>query len=228
MIDWHTHILPGMDDGAETTEISFAMLDALAEQGFHEVFATPHFMVNTGDTIPDFLKRRQACHAALQQHSLYPHIHLGAEVALSADLLELEHLDQLKMGDTSCILLEPPYEDWSEWVYQTIFHIEARYKLKPIIAHADRYFDIVSDKKKIFRLTKLGYILQINTAVVQRNRFHPVYKLLKGYKRILFGTDAHNMVSRPPKLEAEKLQKKIGAEKWNTSNRYSENLFCEG
>ncbi len=228
MIDWHSHILPEMDDGAQTSQIAFAMLDELENQGFCEVFATPHFIADAGEPVAEFLKRRKACYQALESHSLYPHIHLGAEVSLSADLLQVEDLDQLKMGNTSCILLEPPYEDWSEWVYQTIFHIQAKYQLKPVIAHVDRYFDIVSDKKKIFRLAKLGYILQFNTAVVQRNRFHAAYQLLKGHRQILLGTDAHNMASRPPRVEVKKLQRKMGAEPWNAIHRYSEILFCGG
>ncbi len=228
MIDWHAHILPQMDDGAESKEVAFAMLDAIEEQGFCEVFATPHFIPEEGERISDFLERRRACYELIQTHPFSPHIHLGAEVVLSPDLLQMEDLHLLKLGDTSCILLEPPYEDWLEWVYQTIFHIEAKYGLKPVIAHVDRYFDIVSDKKKIFRLAKMGYILQINTAVVKRNRFHPVYRLLKEYRKIVFGTDAHNMDARPPRIETEALQKKMGAEQWSAKRAYSQNLFCGG
>lgn len=228
MIDWHTHILPGMDDGSKTQEMSCQMLEELRVQGAEEVFATPHFYLEKGETPSDFVKRRQESYLKLSVHPLYPHVHLGAEVSISAGLAQTDGLELLKLGQTPYILLEPPYEDWQEWVYQTIFAVEAKYKLRPVIAHLDRYFDIVRDRKKIWRFAEMGYIIQINTCVSQKNRFHPVYKLIKEYKPIVFGTDTHNLTSRPPRIEEKILRKKLGASKWDEINHCSANLFSGG
>lgn len=225
MIDWHTHILPEMDDGSKTQEMSCQMIEELCSQGVEEVFATPHFYPENGETPSDFVKRRQVSCGKLVSNPFYSHIHLGAEVSICAEIAGIDGLALLKLGKTPYILLEPPYEDWQEWVYQTIFAVEARHKLKPVIAHVDRYFDIVRDKKKIWRLAELGYTIQINTSVFRKSRFHPVYKLIKEYDRIILGTDTHNMTSRPPRIEEKILRKKIGATKWHEMNNYSKDLF---
>lgn len=225
MVDWHTHVLPEMDDGSKTQEMSCQMLEELRAQGVEEVFATPHFYPENGETPSDFAKRRQASYSKLASNPFGLRIHLGAEVSISADLAQMEDLALLRLGETPYILLEPPYEDWQEWVYQTIFAVEARCRLRPVIAHVDRYFDIVRDKKKIWRLAEMGYILQFNTTVACKNRFHPVYQLIKKYDRIVFGTDTHNMTSRPPRVEEKILRKKIGDSRWNALNDYSRNLL---
>ena len=71
----------------------------------------------------------------------------------------------------------------------------------------------------------MGYTIQINTSVFRKSRFHPVYKLIKEYDRIILGTDTHNMTSRPPRIEEKILRKKIGATKWHEMNNYSKDLF---
>ena len=58
MIDWHSHILPGMDDGSKDPEESIAMLDMLEQQGIDTVIATPHFYANE-ETTEEFLGRRK-------------------------------------------------------------------------------------------------------------------------------------------------------------------------
>ena len=204
------------------------MLEELCAQGAEEVFATPHFYLEKGESPFDFIKRRQESWLKLASHPFFPHVHLGAEVSICAELAQTEGLELLKLGQTPYILLEPPYEDWQEWVYQTIFAVEAKYKLKPVIAHADRYFDIVRDKKKIWRFAEMGYVIQINTSVSQKNRFHPVYKLIKEYKPVILGTDAHNLTSRPPRTEEKILRKKLGASEWNEIAHCSANLFSGG
>lgn len=59
MIDFHTHILPGVDDGAENIETALAMLREEAVQGVNQVFATPHFYADE-ETPEAFLERRRA------------------------------------------------------------------------------------------------------------------------------------------------------------------------
>lgn len=201
------------------------MIKELRAQGVGEIFATPHFYSENGEAPADFVKRRQHSYEKLSADPFYPHIHLGAEVSVSAEIAGMDDLALLALGKTRCILLEPPYEDWQEWFYQTVFAVEARHKLCPVIAHVDRYFDIVRDKKKIWRLAELGYSLQINVSVSRKSRFHPVYKLMKGYERIVFGTDTHNMTSRPPRIEEKILRKKIGDSRWDEIDSYSKDLF---
>lgn len=225
MIDWHTHILPYMDDGSKSEDMSFEMLEKLREQGVDEIFATPHFYLKTGESVPDFLARRKSCYEKLSSHSFFPHIHLGAEVAISVELAEVADLELLKLDGTNCILLEPPYEDWQDWVFRTVFTIHAKYRIKPIIAHVDRYFDIVKDKKKIWKLMDMGCIIQINTSAFRLSRFHPVFKLINEAEQLVLGTDTHNMSTRLPDIEEKMQRKRIGLQKMREIEVFSRGLF---
>ena len=81
MIDWHSHILPAMDDGSRCVEESIEMLDLLAEQGVSCVIATPHFLANE-ESVDRFLQRRRASYDALMQavSENHPTVLCGAEV----------------------------------------------------------------------------------------------------------------------------------------------------
>ncbi len=226
MIDWHTHILEGMDDGSQSREMTCQMIQTLREMGAEEIFATPHYNLRMREETPaQFVQRREESYRGIKEEEFASHVHLGAEVALSPDLMEMKDLQLLKLGATSYILLEPPYEDFQEWLYQLVFRIQGSYHLIPVIAHVDRYLGIVSNEKQIWRLYDMGCVIQFNTSVAHKPRLHPVYRLMKKCDRMIFGTDSHNLTSRPPRIEEQLLKKKLGEKKWNEVNRYSEKMF---
>ena len=66
MIDFHTHILPRMDDGSRSVEESLEMLDSMRQQGVKTVFATPHFYAND-ESVDSFLERREASLKAMRR-----------------------------------------------------------------------------------------------------------------------------------------------------------------
>ena len=81
MIDIHSHILPGIDDGSQSVEESHALLALLREQGVETVVATPHFYADRNDP-ENFLRRRKEALARLDHgETEMPRILLGAEVA---------------------------------------------------------------------------------------------------------------------------------------------------
>ena len=92
IIDFHSHILPGIDDGSQSVEESIALLRKEAEQGVTQVIATPHFYPRY-DAPEQFLKRRSEAEAALREemskHSGLPQLFVGAEVF---DIYEGEHV----------------------------------------------------------------------------------------------------------------------------------------
>ena len=81
MIDFHTHILPGVDDGSRSIEESLAMLQAEADAGIERVVFTPHFYASQNSP-KDFLRRRQESWSALLPHMYrgLPQVSFGAEV----------------------------------------------------------------------------------------------------------------------------------------------------
>ena len=201
MIDLHTHILPGMDDGAATVADSLAMLNAQQKQGVQTVVLTPHFYRNE-ETVSQFLDRREqaleSLQAALPQE--HPRLLLGAEVTWYQTILQEKELEKLCISGTNCILLELPYIPWTKMVLEQVFQFVGITGLTPIIAHVDRYLPF-QKKEAVEELLNMGLPMQVNCeALLQPIRRKKILSMLRQGKWYL-GTDCHNMSNRSPKME---------------------------
>ena len=108
-------------------------------------------------------------------------------VTLAVGLETLPDLDQLCIEGTNYILLEMPMNTWTRWVYDTVYHIAAQRKLRPVIAHVDRY-----DWSAMLQLLDLGVYAQINaSALVSMFRRKRYVQLIRENKVHVLGSDAH-------------------------------------
>ena len=115
MIDFHSHVLPKLDDGSRSTKESIDMMRRAVSQGITAMVATPHFYADR-ETPKEFLKRREeswkrlreACEEEDGLLSLYS----GAEVRMFPGVAGMEELPELAIKGTSYILLEMPFEVW--------------------------------------------------------------------------------------------------------------------
>ncbi len=212
LYDFHSHILPEVDDGSRSIEQSIAMLDMLRNSGVGTVVATPHFYYNKTN-VDRFLTKREAAYQRLTEatgEKKGVQIRKGAEVLLTTDIPNLDGLEKLCIENTAYILIELPYSYWSSWVYRAIDEIAFR-GLKPIIAHIDRYSWAGDDCiRKIF---DLNCLIQLNTdAVIDKHIRKKAFKYIKNGEIHLLGSDAHDDKRRPPRFtEAmEILRKKFG------------------
>ena len=109
--DFHSHILPGIDDGSRSVEESIRLLRLEAEQGIRHVVATPHFYARH-DTPERFLKRRAESAALLREkmgmHPELPDVTLGAEVYYYPGISHSDAISELTIGSQRCILIEMP------------------------------------------------------------------------------------------------------------------------
>jgi len=224
MIDLHTHILPGMDDGAKDAAMSLDMLRMQKAQGVDTVMLTSHFYPSK-ESARRFLHRRAEAAKVLadaimelpegeRQH--LPKLMLGAEVAWAPNLAYEEQLDQMCLGKSRYMLLELPFEPWNMRMIDDIYHLFERTGITPIIAHLDRYQKI--QKKELFReIFALGVPIQLGTDMLFGGFFEKrsILKLLRGGEgRFFLASDCHNLTSRKPNLQAamEIVEKKLGAE----------------
>ena len=142
LIDFHSHILPGVDDGSQSLEESIEMLAMEARQGITHVVATPHFVAHQ-DKPQSFLERRaqaeKALRAQMQKHADLPELIMGAEVYYFRGISESEFLPLFTIGNSNCVLIEMPAPPWSEIVYQELEAIWLKRNLIPVVAHIDRY-----------------------------------------------------------------------------------------
>ena len=202
MIDFHSHVLPGVDDGSPDVETSLAMLRKEAEQGVKTVVATPHFYADE-DSPDAFLTRRQEALQKLQEAAEpgLPEILPGAEVAFFRGMSHCEAMWDLRIADTSCILIEMPEMPWAPQVMDEIEKLANRLNLTPILAHIDRYLPRIGTRKFLDRLLELPVLLQVNTSFfLDKKVGKKALRLLQDGLFHFIGTDCHNLQDRQPDM----------------------------
>lgn len=204
MIDVHSHVLPGVDDGARNMDESICMLKALAEQGFTGVIATPHGLYREkekAELLPLLAKEVQK-----KIREYYPgfFVHLGQELWYRQELPEqLRQGIAYSMAGTSYVLVEfVPGVQYSV-MFQGIRKLTGAGYI-PILAHVERYACLVGEER-IQELTSCGCVIQMNydslrgywyQAETRRCR-----KLVEEGRIHLLGTDMHRMDFRPPRTQ---------------------------
>lgn len=213
MIDLHSHILPGMDDGSESPEMSAQMLTALQQQGVEIVVATPHFDAMQ-DTPEGFLCRRAEAFARLPQIDT-PKILLGAEVAYFEGMSHTNALQQLQLGDSGLLLVEMPFTPWTQRMIQEICQISQLTGLTPVLAHVNRYRRADQLPQYQAELLSQGVLFQCNAeAFLSFWERRWALGLLKQGQIHFLGSDTHNLTTRAPKLQqaAQSITRKLGAD----------------
>ncbi len=216
MIDWHSHILPGIDDGSHHVDESIAMLTCMAEQGVDTVMATPHFYPAHETSIDSFLAYRDISEGKLREAMAsipsLPRVICGAEVNYFPGISHLEGLERLAIGEGRVLLVEMPFSEWTEYTVRELSEMLNDSRFTVLLAHMERYWWLQS-KRTHNRLLENGIHMQINASYLVRHatRRKALHLLKDGYVRFI-GSDAHNMTSRPPQSgEAYAImEKKLG------------------
>ncbi|MCR5718333.1 MAG: capsular polysaccharide biosynthesis protein [Oscillospiraceae bacterium] len=220
LTEYHCHILPGIDDGSENTEMSLKMVEMMQAQGVERIVATPHFYAHREKSIADYLRKRQEAFEQIRDSAAVKEIRLGAEVAIEHGISELPGIEKLAVEGTRIILLELPYREYSEWMSEEIYNISAEYKLKVMLAHVHRYLAYYT-KEQIETILSTKAILQLNNeAFASWKEKKLARRVISEYERFVFGSDAHNLTDRKPNWDL--LQKKVKPEVISVSNEILE------
>lgn len=204
MVDVHTHILPGMDDGSGSTSESLQMLAALNTQGADTVVLSPHFYSDR-EALPHFLERRaQAFQMLKEAMSSFgeplPQVLLGAEVWYFDGMSRASALKSLCIEGTDLLLLEMPFERWSDSDLQEIIRLQDSGEFTVLLAHIDRY--LPWQKTRTWEsLLAHGVRMQANASCfTERRTSRKALRLFRDGQIHLLGSDAHNLTSRPPDI----------------------------
>ena len=216
MLDVHSHILPGIDDGSSSVEMSCKMLAAMAQQGVKTVVATPHFYASR-DLPEAFLERRSKAVAALESRKPEaPQVILGAEVAYFDGMGRSESvLEQLQLGNSGLLLVEMPFGEWNNRTLREICDLPLQTWLIPVLAHVDRYRRLDQLLRNMATLLDCGVLFQCNAdAFLHFGSRSWALKMVRNGKIHFLGSDAHNLTSRQPNLggAAQVIEKKLGRE----------------
>lgn len=228
MIDFHSHILPRMDDGSQSVEESIALLRLLAEQGIKKVVATPHFYVND-ESAAAFLERRKAAYEKLKAaySSDLPALVLGAEVRYYQGISRMENLNALCIEGTNLLLLEMSASRWTDYTLRELYELSRRGNLRIILAHVERYLGLQSRAVRE-QLEQSDILMQVNadlfTSFASRRK---ALKLLGEQSIHLIGSDCHGLEYRPPQIgEAIRhIQKKFGEDFLKDYAAFEEHLL---
>jgi protein-tyrosine phosphatase len=163
VIDLHSHLLPGVDDGSRTVEQSVGVLRRMSERGITDVCLTPHLRANQTAAGPP--ERHDDAFAALRAEAPeLPHLHRGAEVMLDRPLpLDDSRMRRITLGGTRYILVEFPRLVASEAVTNALSRI-GETGLTPVLAHPERYSCCSVDAVSYWR--SLGSKMQVDATTL--------------------------------------------------------------
>ncbi len=188
IIDFHAHILPGLDHGSEDVNTSLQQLGKARRAGVELIVATSHFYPHR-DSVDDFLLRRDTAVRQLlfESSEVLPKIILGAETLVCEGMAEMKGLMNLTFGSQNAILLEMPTGQWSFTLLDTVEKINQMTKGHVVIAHVDRY-----DPNKVETLFELGVRGQLNADSLCRfNRRGTLLGWVREGKIAALGSDIH-------------------------------------
>lgn len=205
MIDLHSHILPGVDDGARSLDESLAMARMAVADGIEVMAATPHFMPGMYDNQTDDISLRvTALNDALLENQIDLAVIMGSDAHMRPDFINgLRNGTIPTLHGSRYVLFEPPHNIKPQRLEDLLFNIQMSGYM-PVFTHPERLKWIEQDYEIISNAAKSGVWMQI-TAGSLTGRFgkRPQYwaqrMMAEGLVSIL-ATDAHNTRSRPPLL----------------------------
>ena len=224
-IDLHSHILPQLDDGSDSVEMSLAMLYQMAEQGVDVVCATSHYYAKH-NSILAFCERRAEALERLSSvlTAELPRVLPAAEVAYFPHMEE-QDLTPLCIQGTRTLMLEMPFSDWTGLQLETVEALVLDCRYDVVLVHPERFCFSKSNRHKLEKLAELPIGLQVNAGSLLRwGTRRLALDLLQMAQYPLLGSDCHNLTSRPPNLKEGRkvVMQKLGEAFLKKSDWYGE------
>ncbi len=229
MIDFHSHVLPRIDDGASSVEMSLNMLADSYKQGIRTIVATPHCYLMKDSNIDTFLNKRQASYESLlkameSDERTFPQIRLGCELRIMKEINDMRALDKLRIEGTDYIMVEMPFKEWDVNYYDFLYEMILR-GMRPIMAHIERFWN---HRKEFYNLYSLDLIYQVNAESIVKSPYKRyIPKLFEEGAVNILGSDMHNMTTRSSlmKKAADTIVRVYGEDRLNYLMKNAENIL---
>lgn len=197
-VDMHSHLLPGIDDGATDIENSIQLISHLYELGYSKFITTPHIYRDIYPNTPQsILPKLELVRQELKSREIDIEIHAAAEYF--CDEAFEEYIDQkslLTLGKKNYVLFEISFDEENVNMGRAIFNMHLN-GYKPILAHPERYDYWHNDFSKYERMIDKEVLLQINinslTGQYGAMTKHIAEKLIANNMVSFVGTDCHHM-----------------------------------
>lgn len=163
MIDFHTHIIPNIDDGSRSVEETFNLLKEAKEAGFEGIVLTSHYIENYYETdAPERDIWVKAISDSLRKKGIETNLYLGNEIYISENMMNLLIDGKAStINNTSYVLFEMPLNAEPMNLYDVIYSLQEN-KLVPVLAHPERYSFVQKEPELIYDLIQKGVLMQAN------------------------------------------------------------------
>jgi protein-tyrosine phosphatase len=196
MIDLHSHILPGLDDGARDLEDALEIARTAVADGITAIAATPHVREDYPTTADAMENGVRQLRQAIEREGIQLEVLTGGEISLEQlDRLSTDELRRFGLGgNPKYLLLETPYRDWPLSFGEIVFRLGAQ-GITAVIAHPERNGEVQADVDKVADLVRAGALIQVTAASLDgrlgsRAR-NCARKLLHAELVDMVGSDAH-------------------------------------
>lgn len=218
MIDFHSHILPDIDDGSKNMEETLELLNEAQNAGFTKIISTSHYMQQYYEA-PE--NHRLELINKIQQQDQEMELFLGSEIYVTDELVELlQEKKASPINNSKYVLFELPLNVKEIGAKEVVYRLIEKDYI-PIIAHPERYSYVQQDISYIEELTQMGALLQANYGSIigmyGSKAEKTVKKLLKNDSIQFLGSDVHKpgqVYNKMPKI-IKKLRRTISDDKLN-------------
>lgn len=200
--DIHTHILPGIDDGAVNITMTLRMIEIAKENGICNMIATPHHIPGEAYDLLELDSVYESVKSEFAKFNM--NLFLGNEIYLNSGTLDsLLSGKALTLAKTRYVLIECSPAEGYRNLYNGLRDLLLNGYI-PILAHVERYHCLIRDIKRIEELISLGCYIQVNASSLSGSMFSSelrfIKKLLKLDEIHFIASDCHNTKERSPRL----------------------------
>ncbi len=206
MVDFHSHVLPYIDDGADSMEEAVRLCEIAKESGTDKLIVTPHLA--EAYEVREFIRLRDRrldeLRSELDKRKIELEVYPGAELYVNDDIFYAPMLDSATINGSRYILIEFDFRGLN--INRLIKYVEEFLDRTciPIIAHPERYYFMQADYDIVNHLADMGALFQLNAPSLAGYMGPAAQELsfLMTVNRLasFIGTDAHSVAHRPTNL----------------------------
>lgn len=224
-IDIHSHIIPGVDDGAKDEAMALKMLKIAHDCGTRHIIATPHyFFGNTSYEFADIKEKCEHLNNIAKNAGLNITVHPGCEVFITLELAELYEQGLIgTLAESGCMLVEFPMMSIPPYIDNVLYNLQLK-GITPIIAHPECNIEIQENPELMEAYIEKGILSQVNSGSIMgiygmKARKTVMRLIREGWVQFV-ASDAHSDISRDPNLKSAAviIEKRFGL-------KMRENLF---
>lgn len=206
MIDIHSHIIPGIDDGSKDMEMTLEMLRNAERDGTKEIVATPHYLLEYGEaTFKEVKLLVEEINSLVKKEGIDIKIYPGQEVYFTENIIENYMEGNIgTINDSRYMLIEFSMHRFDENIFDILYELQVR-NIVPIIAHPERYKPFREQPSLINDFIDEGYLFQMNAGSIEGKFGESVKKtaslFLENHIYNFIGSDAHDINNRTTGLQ---------------------------